>query len=120
MNKCEKCGLVLDIVRWSSGKEMALCCNDKCPAYRNPINPVSKRNWGVIFTVLTPYNHRITLSADNNYAPEDFVTVSGDWNVTPHVVCRSSKLNRRTPSYAGYVANQPIPQRIKKIFYRLD
>jgi hypothetical protein len=117
MNKCEKCGQDLDIVRWSSAKEMVLCRNHKCPAYRNPINPTSKRDWGATFISLTPYNHRITLRETNNYAPEVFVTICGDSRIKPRGSYRqSSKVNRHILSGAVFPASQQISRRVKELF----
>jgi hypothetical protein len=35
--KCEKCGQPLKLLHWNSQKDILICTNDKCPAYRNPV-----------------------------------------------------------------------------------
>jgi hypothetical protein len=42
--KCQKCGQTLKLSPWSIGKDILMCENGKCPAYRNPISSYSYGN----------------------------------------------------------------------------
>ncbi len=39
--KCQKCGQPLSILHWSSDKDISVCNNGKCLAYRNPVSYIS-------------------------------------------------------------------------------
>jgi len=39
--KCPKCGQPLSILHWSGDKEITICNNGKCLAYRNPVSYVT-------------------------------------------------------------------------------
>ena len=36
--KCNKCGQDLSTLRWSGGKNILVCINGNCQAYRNPVS----------------------------------------------------------------------------------
>lgn len=35
--KCQKCGHKLNWLRWNSEKSILICANDRCLAYRTPV-----------------------------------------------------------------------------------
>ncbi len=39
--KCQRCGQPLSILHWSSDKDISICNNGKCIAYRNPVSYIS-------------------------------------------------------------------------------
>jgi len=62
-------------------------------------------------------DRRVTVGADKGYDTQDFVTMCRRMNVTPHVARReTSKVDRRTTRYAGYLASQRIRKRVEEIF----
>ena len=57
--KCQKCGQTLEILHWSSGKDIFICNNGKCLAYRNPVPCFSTGN--------SAENKTSTQSNEENY-----------------------------------------------------
>jgi hypothetical protein len=42
--KCQKCGQNLKLLHWSIGKDILMCDNGRCLAYRNPVSGYSYGN----------------------------------------------------------------------------
>jgi Transposase DDE domain len=67
-----------------------------------------------------PGRQRITLGADNNYDPRDFIREVRELRGTPHVAQqttgRSSAIDGRTTHHPGYAISQRNRKQVEEIF----
>ena len=71
--KCQQCGQHLKLLRWNSEKDILICDNGKCLAYRNPVSYLPHRDRSENKTSIKSYEER-----DGRYVPCSFSSMFDD------------------------------------------
>jgi hypothetical protein len=80
----------------------------------------AERDAALLMASKIPRGQRVTLGADKNYDPRDFVGTLREMKITPHVAQnttnRSSAVDERTTRHPGYSISQQKRKRVEQSF----